>query len=158
MLHLIPAPLHRLGLQWAHALRKIFRKVWKPDLFGVAVVLRDGEGRVLLVRHNYGPSGWALPGGGIGRYDDPAEGARREMREELGCELEALELLRAFSEVISGAHHTGHLFTARPDREPEVDGRELAEARWFAVSELGAAKLTRVTRERLAALGVLRAG
>ncbi|VVT09466.1 NUDIX hydrolase [Erythrobacter sp. EC-HK427] len=155
MLHLIPAPLHRLGLQWAHRVRRQFRKIVRPDLFGVAVLLRDEAGRVLLVRHSYGPDGWALPGGGIGRHDDPAEGARREMREELGCELQELALLRTFSEAISGAAHTGHLFTARPAREPVVDGRELAEARWFVVEELAAARLTRVTRERLAAVGLL---
>lgn len=119
------------------------------------MLLRDDTGRVLLVRHTYGTSGWALPGGGIGRNDDPVEGARREMREELGCELREVQLLRTFSETISGAQHTGHLFTAHPDREPVVDGRELDEACWFAVEELAGAKLTRVTRERLAALGLL---
>lgn len=155
MFHLIPAPLHRLALNLAYRLRRQFRRVFKPDLCGVSLVLCNDAGRVLLVRHSYGPSGWALPGGGIGRDEDPAEGARREMREELGCELENLVLRKTFSEVISGAQHTGHLFEAQPDREPVVDRRELEEARWFAVEELAELPITRLARERLAVLGYL---
>lgn len=155
MLHLIPAPLHRLALKWAHGVRRRFRKIVKPDLYGVSLVLRDETGRVLLVRHSYGPPGWALPGGGIGRNENPAEGARREMREELGCELAQLRLFKTFSESISGSHHTGHLFTAKPVGEPNADQREILKTRWFTVEELARLDLTRLTRLRLGAMGFL---
>ena len=50
---------------------------------GVLAIALTPEGRIVLVRLTYA-SGWRLPGGGIGRNEDPAEGALREMREEIG--------------------------------------------------------------------------
>ena len=155
MLHLIPAPLHRLALRAAYAVRRRFRMFAKPHLAGVSVLLEDDEGRIMLVRHNYGPEGWAMPGGGLKRGEDPAEAARREMREELGCELEALERLRVIDEVLGGCPHTAHVFRARPTSDPQVDNRELAELRWLAREGLGALPLVSVTRLRLRQLGYL---
>ncbi len=153
MLYLIPAPLHRLSLRVGYRVRKAFWKMTRPDVAGVAVMLRDADGRLLLVRHSYGPRNWALPGGGMGPQEDAAEAARREIREELRCELEDLQLLHAFEESLSGAPHIAHVFTAGAVQEPRVDGRELLEARWFAREELEAAALTNVTRRRLKQLG-----
>lgn len=153
MLHLIPAPLHRLALRFGYRLRKLVWKVLQPHVAGVAVALRDGDGRLLLVRHSYGPGAWALPGGGMGAKEDAAVAARREMREELGCELADLRLLKAFEESLSGAPHTAHVFTARPVGAVKADGRELLEARWFAAEELALIVCTGVTRRRLTELG-----
>lgn len=153
MLQLVPAPLHRLALQLGYRVRKWVWKLARTEVVGVAVILRDDQDRLLLVRHSYGPKAWALPGGGIGFGEDPAEAARREMREELGCELIDLHILQAFEESLSGAPHTANVFTARVDREPQVDGRELLEARWFAAEDLHAVNVSRVTLRRLHRLG-----
>lgn len=156
MLHLIPASLHRAGLRLAYRVRRQFRRFFKPGLAGVGVILHDDEGRVLLVRHSYGPQAWSMPGGGLGRDEDPAEAVRREMREELGCELERLELLRSFDETISGTRHTGYIFGARPISQPQVDGREVVEARWFTEEDLPGLDLTRITKARLRELATLK--
>jgi len=153
MLYLIPAPLHRLALRLGYRLRKQFWKMARPDVAGIAVLLRDAEERLLLVRHSYGPRAWALPGGGMGAREDPAQAARREIREELRCELVELQVLHAIDEDLSGAHHTAHVFTARTVSEPCADGRELLEARWFTVEELASVTVTRVTHRRLHMLG-----
>lgn len=54
---------------------------------GTAVVLLDGAGQVLLVQQPY-TDGWGLPGGLVARGEEPAETARREIREELGLEID----------------------------------------------------------------------
>lgn len=153
MFHLIPAPLHRATLRLVYALRRRLRHLTKPDLAGVAVLLTDAEDRCLLVRHTYGPQGWAIPGGGMRKGEDPANAARREIREELGCEIEDLSCRLVVKEELSRSPHTAHVYTARPIGTPRADLREIADLRWFSKAELGAAHLTRLTALRLEELG-----
>jgi ADP-ribose pyrophosphatase YjhB (NUDIX family) len=54
-----------------------------PVVFGVAGAIRDGQGRILLVRQSYMP-GWRLPGGGLEWGEPPETAVRRELREEVG--------------------------------------------------------------------------
>ena len=136
MLHLIPAPLHRLALRIAYRLRNRWRRVTRNAGAGVSVIGVDEESRVLLVRHSYGSRRWALPGGGLGRQENPGECARREMREELGCDIEQLELVARFEEELFGGTHRAFVFTARLAGKPRPDGREVVEAAWFALDAL----------------------
>lgn len=59
------------------------RALWAPVALGVAALVTDDQGRVLLVRHSYSP-GWRLPGGGVGRGEPPAHTILRELGEEVG--------------------------------------------------------------------------
>jgi 8-oxo-dGTP pyrophosphatase MutT (NUDIX family) len=136
MLYLIPAPLHRAALRIAHRLRGRWRRWRKPRTSGVSVIAVDDFGRVFLVRHSYGSGRWALPGGGLGRHEDPRDCACREMREELGCTLERVELAAQFDEVLYGAPHRAFVFTARFAGEPRLDGREVIDSGWFALDAL----------------------
>jgi len=149
--HLLPKPVERLALRIAHRLRHWWRKIARPQLRGVSVLLRDGEGQVLLVRHAYGPPGWSPPGGGIARGELPEDAARREMEEELGLRIAQLASLGTLSETISGAPHTAYLFTAQIDALPRPDGREVVEARFFALDRLPP-DISKLTRHRLAVL------
>lgn len=150
---LLPKPLHRLALRAAHRIRHRYRQLAKPELSGVCAVLRDAEGRVLLVRHHYGPASWSLPGGGLKRGEDPATAIRREIREELGVELVDLELLSTLEEELSGTRHTAYVFGGRGDGAVRPDGREIAKARYFVADELPR-DLGRVARSRLRALAL----
>jgi ADP-ribose pyrophosphatase YjhB (NUDIX family) len=136
MLHLIPAPLHRALLRLAHRLRKRWRRLAKRPTAGVSVIAIDDAGRVFLVRHGYGSGRWSLPGGGLGRREDPQACARREIREELGCALEQVMLAAQFDEVLHGAPHRAFVVTARFAGEPRVDGREVIDSGWFALDAL----------------------
>ncbi|MCX3058791.1 NUDIX domain-containing protein [Streptomyces beihaiensis] len=63
-------------------------------LAATAVLLRDEEGRVLLVEPNY-RDGWALPGGTVesDEGETPRQGARRETLEEIGLDIRPGRLL-----------------------------------------------------------------
>ncbi|MFJ2177085.1 NUDIX domain-containing protein [Streptomyces sp. NPDC101062] len=56
------------------------------------VLLRDPSGRVLLVNPTYKP-GWDLPGGMAEANEPPDQAVRRELREELGRDIDVRGLL-----------------------------------------------------------------
>ncbi len=152
MLHLIekllPAPLHRALLPIAFRIRHRWRRWRKVDLAGCAVVISNLSGGVLLLRHSYGPKVWALPGGGIGRGEDPEAAARREVHEEIGITLGKMQELSVSHEVVSGSKHTAYLYAAITDARPKPDKREVIEARFFPSHSLPE-PLGRITRARI---------
>lgn len=132
----LPARLHRRILQIAFRLRRHWRKFVKLPLAGVAVICRDADGRLLFVKHSYGQSNWAFPGGGCNRGEAPATAARREMDEELGLSLGELHLLAQEEETISGSPHTAYLFLAEVENIPQPDEREIIVAQFFSPDDL----------------------
>ena len=56
------------------------------------VLFRDADGRVLLVKPSY-KAGWEIPGGYVEKSESPLAAAVREVREELGVDLDVAELL-----------------------------------------------------------------
>ncbi|WP_324828408.1 NUDIX domain-containing protein [Qipengyuania zhejiangensis] len=136
MLRLIPPPLHRFALTIGHRLRHHWRAWRGVTGEGVSVIGRDIDGQILLVRHSYGPAGWYFPGGGIGRNESPEDAARRELREETACPIDALKLVGVIEEELSGAPHRAHIFEGVVDAMPRPDGREIIEARFFPTHSL----------------------
>lgn len=61
-----------------------------------AVLIEDGK--VLMTKRNAEPrkDTWNLPGGFLESGEDPIEGLRREIREELGVEIEVKDFLGFF--------------------------------------------------------------
>ena len=125
MLHLIPAPLHRMLYRVAHAVRRRGWLIRRPRRRSAVVIAFDERGRVLLVRHSYGPPLWSVPGGGMNRGEDPARAAMREIGEELGCGLTDLAEIEASEARIAGSRDMQHVFAARLVGEPVPDMREI---------------------------------
>lgn len=148
MSHLLPPAPHRLLLRVAHRVRHHWRRLAKWPLAGVSVIVTDGAGRVLLVRHSYGPRVWALPGGGLNRGEAPEAAAARELHEELGCGLVGIEQVATIEETISGSRHTAYIFSGQLNGELRPDGREVVAARFFAADALPA-DLGRSSRRRI---------
>lgn len=63
---------------------------------GAAVIVLDSQGRVLLLQRA-DTGGWGLPGGFMEPGESLEETARREVREEVGLELDELTLMGVFS-------------------------------------------------------------
>ena len=151
MLHLIPARLHRAAMPLGYVFWKAYIRFVRPQVASVSVFIEDGEGRILLIRQSYGTRDWTMPAGGTKRSEDPERAIRREVQEELGCELHALELLCHAQESVFGAPHRASIFRARAASEPVPDRREVVEVQWFAHDDLPD-NVTSVARERLVLL------
>jgi 8-oxo-dGTP diphosphatase len=87
-----------LGTLWRGAPKRVRRwGVWLAEprfMVTVGAVVVDEGGRVLLLQHEFRTgSGWGIPGGFLERGEQPLEGLRRELREEVGIELDAAELV-----------------------------------------------------------------
>lgn len=149
ILPLIPRPLHHAALRTAHRLRHHWRKATGRTGEGVSVIARDATGRIMLVRHSYGPHAWYFPGGGVRRGETPEAAARRELVEETGCRLAQLTLVGVLEEELSGAPHRAHIFEGVTGDTPMPDGREVVEARLFPIDALPD-PLSPRTRVRLA--------
>lgn len=148
------SPLYHLAYRVAQVGRNIYWRVAKPHVFGAKLVVFNADGDVLLIRHSYGRSDlYMLPGGGIGRNEDPAIGAARELREEVQCNADNISFLAKFVDNAKGATNSVTVFTATTKDEPVIDGKELIEARFVPTNQLPD-NVSRATRARIAeALG-----
>lgn len=64
---------------------------------GVAVVIRDKQGRILLEKRSDNGM-WGIPGGGIEPGESVREAALREIKEETGLDVEITRLIGVYSE------------------------------------------------------------
>ncbi len=119
---------------------------------GARAMVRDDDGRILLVRHTYVP-GWAFPGGGVERGETAEEALAHELKDEAGIILTArprLFALYANNAIFPGDHIAFYL--VEPGTWKRIDwkpNREIAEARFFPPDALPA-DLTPGTARRIA--------
>ncbi len=100
---------------------------------GVLAVIRDGDGRVLLVRTGYPPRLWNLPGGRLERGETPGGGLSREVREETGLDVEVGDLLL----VHVRAAAVSFVFDCRIiGGRPEPGAGEIRALRWAGPDEI----------------------
>lgn len=120
--------------------RRLYWRLVGPRTIGVRTIVRDEEGRVLLVRHSYGSADWHLPGGGVRRRETVAAAARRETLEETGIAVpgdDALRLHGVFSNLREGkSDHVVVFEVRRWERDHAATDPEIAETGWFAVDAL----------------------
>jgi 8-oxo-dGTP pyrophosphatase MutT (NUDIX family) len=67
----------------------------RPMTLGVRILLIKDD-RVVLVKHTY-QDAWYLPGGGVKKGETLEEAIRRECEEELGAELNDVQLFGVYS-------------------------------------------------------------
>ncbi len=106
--------------------------LWRNPKAAVAVILRDGDGRVLLVRRRSSPAGaWCIPCGNIEWDEDIRSAARREMEEETGFDVEVGEIYAVFSNFHDPeAHSVGVWFLGRVAGGRERAGGDADRIAW----------------------------
>jgi 8-oxo-dGTP diphosphatase len=109
---------------------------WPGRRFGSAAFIRDGDGRVLLVRHTYGRLNWELPGGASEPGETLEETALRELREETGLTGRAVSLAGLYYKREDDSHHAVICCEIDEGAEPAPSSPEVSEAAFWPVDEL----------------------
>ena len=115
-----------------------------------AVIFNDKR-EVLLLKHRFrAGSGWGLPGGFMEQGEQPIDTLRRELREEIGLEVDDVEVFAARS--FRKPKQVEVLFRARANAQVKSLTMEVERAEWFALDSLpqGLPRDQRVYIERAA--------
>ncbi len=97
------------------------------QIIGVASVVRDGEGRILLIKTE--KAGWELPGGRVESGEDFITALKREVREEACCEIEVGRLTSVTTNVTRGV--TILTFLGRHTAGDPHPADDSLDAGWF---------------------------
>jgi ADP-ribose pyrophosphatase YjhB (NUDIX family) len=122
-----PARVRRLGVWLAEP---------RFTVTAGAVVV-DAGGCVLLLKHVFRRgSGWGIPGGFMEKGEQPEAAIRRELREEVGLELEEARLVAV--RTLAATQQVEILFLARPARGAcaRPASAEVSALKWFAPDAL----------------------
>jgi len=139
------ARIHRLALLVYRRLptslrRMVVRRVAPTYSAGAMCVIERADGRLLLIRHVYrNRARWGVPGGLMKRGEAPADAARREVREEVGLDIELSG--EPAVNVDPVPRRIDIIFRARPARDADADSVtpssvEILDAKWFSPTEL----------------------
>ena len=100
-------------------------------------IIFNNEGKVLLLKHRFrAGSGWGIPGGFLEVGEQPEEAMRRELREEIGLEVDHVEIFTSRS--FKKPRQVEILFRCCADAEVKPLTIEVERAEWFSVPELPA--------------------
>jgi 8-oxo-dGTP diphosphatase len=125
-------------------------------LVGVGALIHDAEGRILLIRRKFEPNKgkWSLPGGLLETGETLETAGRREVREELGVEIEVEGLFQVSEEIVRDKEAktrfhfvlVDYLATLRPSGARITLNQESERFGWFKAEEMGGLETTENTR------------
>jgi ADP-ribose pyrophosphatase YjhB (NUDIX family) len=98
-------------------------------------IIFNQKGQILVLKHRFrAGSGWGLPGGFLERGEQPIDALRRELREELGLEIDDVEIFAARS--FRKPKQVEVLFRGRADGPVSPRTMEVERAEWFSLDAL----------------------
>jgi len=103
---------------------------------GAAAVIMDSEGRILLVKHNYGKYNWELPGGLSEQKESAEDTAKREVLEETGLEVTVERLTGVYYEPYNDMHHFVFICKVVDNQQPQPDASEVTDCKYYNVDDL----------------------
>ena len=124
----------------------------------VGAVVKDGQGRLLLIKRGHEPGAglWSLPGGRIEPGETDTQALVREMLEETGLTVEPGRLIgRVQRPGLNGAVIDIRDYAATVIGGTLRPGDDAADARWVRVADLGSLEVTEGLAEALTSWGVL---
>ena len=111
----------------------------------VGAVVKDGQGRLLLIKRGHDPGAglWSLPGGRIEPGETDAEALVREMLEETGLKVAPGRLLGS----VKRQGRDGDIIDIRDYAATVISGTlragdDAADAMWVSVADLGSLAVT----------------
>jgi ADP-ribose pyrophosphatase YjhB (NUDIX family) len=128
-----------LGAVWRHLpgvmRRRLVRTGQRRFTVTAGAMIFDDQGRILLLEHVFRPdSGWGIPGGFLSKGEQPEAALRRELREEIGIEVENVEMVLV--RTLPQPRQIEIYFRARAIGRPEPCSFEIKSAGWFSLDEL----------------------
>lgn len=106
-------------------------------LLGAASIILNEENKVLLVKHSYGKCNWDLPGGKSEENESAEETAKREVKEEIGLNVNIERLTGIYYDPEYDMHH--FVFLAKNEdttHQPEPSSPEILECGYFSIDDL----------------------
>ena len=137
------------------------REYPESPLVGVGVAIKDGN-RILLSRRANEPNigKWSVPGGLVELGEGVRDAAKREMKEELGLNIEIGKLAGVYEYIVSNkkgviTHYVIIDFMGRKIGGELKPNSEMSEIVWATGNEAVKLDLTATTRKMLQEIGFI---
>ena len=128
-------PALRSRLRTFATSRRVQRLAATTFLVGVVGIIENDAGEILLVRHTYRDlHPWGLPTGWLESGEQPANGLRREIREETGFDVAITDLIDV--QTIGARAHLNVIYRGKGAEGDFAASREVSDARFFSIHDL----------------------
>ncbi|MBX3085150.1 MAG: NUDIX hydrolase [Anaerolineae bacterium] len=129
--------IKRIPRLWVLA-HRVYRQFQPWRTIGAVGVVVNTEGKVLIVEHVFHPTyPWGLPGGWMGRHENPDETVQREVLEETGLHVKVIRPLLVEHTPYLPRHIDLSYLCLLEDTSPEIHlSSELLSYRWLSFDEL----------------------